>query len=98
VDELLQSHLSELTNEDLLEMENDRENDKEGKLSFEPIKHLSTAQLTEFFQHIDNAIKIIEENDPNTYTNAKVSREIQNSLACCKELYKERKNAAVRRV
>jgi hypothetical protein len=49
VDELLKSHLSELTNEDLLEMENDRENDKEGELSVEPIKHLSTAQLTEFF-------------------------------------------------
>ena len=47
VDELLQSHLSEITNEDLLEMENDRENDKEGELSVEPIKHLSTAQLTE---------------------------------------------------
>ena len=94
VDELLQSHLSEITNEDLLEMENDRENDKEGELSVEPIKHLSTAQLTEFFQHTDNAIKIIEENDPNTDRSAKVSREIQNSLACYKELYRERKNAA----
>jgi hypothetical protein len=54
VDELLQSHLSELTIEDLLEMENGRENDKEGELNVEPIKHLSTAQLMEFFQHIDN--------------------------------------------
>ena len=76
VDELLQSHLSEITNEDLLEMENDRENDKEGEFSVEPIKHLSTAKLTEFFQHIDNAIKIIEENDPNTDRSAKVSRVI----------------------
>jgi hypothetical protein len=89
VDELLQSHLSELTNEDLLEMENDRENDKEGELNVEPIKHHSTAQLMEFFQHIDNAIKIIEENDPNTDRSAKVSREIQNCLACYKELYRE---------
>jgi hypothetical protein len=53
VDELLQSHLSELTNEDLLEMENDRENDKEGELIVEPVKHRQKCQSfqgdSEFF-------------------------------------------------
>jgi hypothetical protein len=55
-------------------MKNDRENDEEGELSAETIKHLSTAQLTEFFLYIDNAIKIIEENDPNTDRSAEVCR------------------------
>jgi hypothetical protein len=34
------------------------------------------------------------EYDPNGARSAKVVREIQNSLACYKELYRERKNAA----
>jgi hypothetical protein len=50
--------------------------------------------LTGFFKHTDIAIRIIEENDPNETISTKVAREIQNPLACYKEIYREKKNAA----
>jgi hypothetical protein len=70
-------------------------NDESQKPLFpEPIKQLSIKQMTKFFKHTDSAIRIIEENDPNETRSVKVAREIQNSLAYYKELYRERKNAA----
>jgi hypothetical protein len=60
----------------------------------EPIKQFSTKRMTEFFKHPDSAMRIIEENDPNATRSGKVAREIQNSSACYKELYRETKNAA----
>lgn len=71
------------------------DNDKLEELDVESIKYISTTQLIEFFQHIGSAIKIIEKTVPNTDRSAKVSREIQNSLACYKELYREKKKAAL---
>jgi hypothetical protein len=60
----------------------------------EPVKLLSTKQTAEFIKHIDTAISIIDENDPNKERSAEVARDIQSSLACYKELKRERKNAA----
>jgi hypothetical protein len=48
VDELLESQSSELANEDLLEMENNMNDEKSGALFAEPIKQLSTKQMTAF--------------------------------------------------
>jgi hypothetical protein len=42
----------------------------------EPIKQLSTKKITEYFKHIDSAIRIIEGNYPNENRSAKVAREI----------------------
>jgi hypothetical protein len=50
--------------------------------------------MTAIFKHIDSVIRIIEENDTNETRGAEVAREIQNSLACYRELYRERKIAA----
>jgi hypothetical protein len=52
------------------------------------------SKLLNFFKHIDTAISIIDENDPNRESSAKVARDIQSSFACYEELYRERKNAA----
>jgi hypothetical protein len=48
VDELLESHSSELANEDL-EMENNMKDESQEPFFAEPIKQLSTKQMTEFF-------------------------------------------------
>jgi signal recognition particle subunit SEC65 len=60
----------------------------------EPIKQHSTKQITELFKQIDSAIRITEENYSDETRSTRVAREIQNSLACYKELYRERKNTA----
>jgi hypothetical protein len=54
VHELLESHSSELANEDL-EIENNM-NDGQEPFFDEPIKQLSTKQITEFFKRTDSAI------------------------------------------
>jgi hypothetical protein len=94
VDELLRSHTEELTNEDLLELEKDLNEKGDESSVVEPVKLLLTKQIAEFFKHIDTAISIIDENDPNRERSAKVARDIQSALACYKEFYGERKNAA----
>jgi hypothetical protein len=60
VDELLESYLSELANEDLLEMENNMNDESQEPFFAEPIKQLSTKQMTGFFKHIDSVIRVIE--------------------------------------
>jgi hypothetical protein len=93
VDEFLQSHTEELTND--LELKKDLNEKSDESSVVEPVKLLSTKQIAEFFKHIDTAIIIIDENDPNNRERSvKVARDIQSFLACFKELYKERKNAA----
>jgi hypothetical protein len=58
VDELLESHSSELANEDLLEMENNMNDESQEPFISEPIKQLSTKQMTEFFKgHQNNGRK-----------------------------------------
>jgi hypothetical protein len=74
----------EFANGDLLEMENNMNDESQEPFFAEPIKQLSTKQMTAFFKHTDSAIRIIEENDPNETRSAKVAREIQNSFACYK--------------
>jgi hypothetical protein len=94
VDELLRSHTEELTNEDLLELEKDLNEKVMNPLLLNLLNSFRQSKLLNFFKHIDTAISIIDENDPNRERSAKVARDIQSTLACYKELYRERKNAA----
>jgi hypothetical protein len=94
VDEFLRSHTEELTSEDLLELENYLNEKGDESSVVEPVKLLSTKQIAEFFKHTGTAISNIDENDPNRERSSKVARDIQSSLACYKELHRERKNAA----
>jgi hypothetical protein len=49
VDELIESHSSELANEDLLEMENNMNDESQEPFFVQPIKQLSAKQMTAFF-------------------------------------------------
>jgi hypothetical protein len=69
-------------------------NEKGDEFSVVKPVQLLSKQIAEFFKHTDTAISIIDENDPNRERGAKVARDIQSALACYKEFYRERKNAA----
>jgi hypothetical protein len=94
VKELLQSHMEELSSEDLLELENELSNEDDESSDVVPVKHLTTKQLVEFFKHIDIAIGIMDDNDANRERSAKVARGIESALDCYKEPYRERLKAA----
>jgi hypothetical protein len=57
-------------------------------------KHLTTKQLVAFFKHTDIATGIIDDNDANRERSVKVARGIESALACYKELFWERHEAA----
>jgi hypothetical protein len=94
VKELLQSHVEELSNEDLLALEKELSDEDDESSDVVPVKHLTTKQLVEFFKHTDNDIGITDDNDANRVRSAKVARGIESALACYKELYTERQKAA----
>jgi DNA-directed RNA polymerase specialized sigma24 family protein len=49
LDELLESHSSELANEDLLQMKNNLNDESQEPIFATAIKQLSTKEMTEFF-------------------------------------------------
>nr|CAD7262920.1 unnamed protein product [Timema shepardi] len=54
----------------------------------------SVHKLSSLIKAFESTVRIIKENEPNSDRSAKVARELQRSLACHKELYRERNNVA----
>jgi hypothetical protein len=94
VGELFQSDKEEVSNENFLELEKELNDEDDESYDVEPLKHLSTKQLTECFKHINIAISIIDDNDANRERSAKVTRAIESAVVCYKEFYSERQKAA----
>lgn len=96
VDELLASHSEELTNEDLIELEQQKVAEEEEAPTVEeapPGKVLTTKVLAEAFQHLEAAMSLFEENDPNVERSALVNRGISNMYSCYREIYKEKRTS-----
>ncbi|XP_030435481.1 tigger transposable element-derived protein 1-like [Gopherus evgoodei] len=98
VDELLASHSEELTNEDLIEWEQQKLAEEEDARTVEetpPRKVLTMEVLAEAFQHLEAATSLFEEYDPNIERSASVNRDIYNTYSCYREIYKEKKRTSV---
>ncbi|CAM2116519.1 unnamed protein product [Caretta caretta] len=97
VDELLASHCEELTNEDLIELEKQKMTEEEDARTAETpaCKVLTTKVLAEAFQHLEIAMSLFEEHDPNTERSAPVNRGISNMHSCYREIYKEKRKTSV---
>ncbi|KAK3881758.1 hypothetical protein Pcinc_013840 [Petrolisthes cinctipes] len=98
IDELLQSHQNELSNEDLLDIESERVEQLEeaeaaaaSAVPYEqPLRTLTATNLSECLELMRQAMMIIEENDPNIERSSKVSREVMNKVACYQLMLKEK--------
>ncbi|XP_072263547.1 tigger transposable element-derived protein 1-like [Pyxicephalus adspersus] len=89
--ELLDSHDKELTNEDLMEIEQQiiafsEENQDPGT----PTKKFSTKELADAFRLIDAGMAKFEEQDPDTERFTKVYQTVTEGLACYKAIYDEK--------
>jgi hypothetical protein len=95
--ELLQSHTEEMSNESLMELEDQRNKDNvsEEEQEDEPPKQFKTKQLVECFNMIDKRLADLEAQDPNTEQFAKVFRAVHDAIACYKLIYDEKKKAIV---
>lgn len=97
IDELLQSHQEELSNDDLLEIERERVQRMEeaeaaaaAAASQEPLRALTVTNLSQCMDLLRQAMKIIEENDPNVERSGAVTRDVLNRMSCYEVMLKEK--------
>eukprot|EP00106_Octopus_bimaculoides_P013734 XP_014781176.1 PREDICTED: tigger transposable element-derived protein 1-like [Octopus bimaculoides] len=95
IDELLQSHSDELTNEELVAMQEEATAEKEKDTVDEtPVSTFKLKGLEEAFQHLDKALEIFQVQDPNFERSARVSTTITNASLCYRKIYREQKYAS----
>ncbi|XP_043557071.1 tigger transposable element-derived protein 1-like [Chiloscyllium plagiosum] len=95
--DLLESHAEELTNEELMELEQQMiAFEEEGRVleTPEPNRFL-TKELAEAFHLIETGMAKLEEQDPNIERFTKIYRTFTNGLSCCKAIYNEKKKSSV---
>lgn len=99
VRELLESHDQPLTDEDLLQIDEQRRlfNEEESRTedTAQP-RELTTKELEEGIAKVEDAIAFWERVDPNFERSSKVNRGLENQIACYKELLRERKKTSRR--
>jgi hypothetical protein len=95
--ELLQSHTEEMSNETLMEIEDQRNKDdiSEEEQEAEPPKRFKTKQLAECFNMLDKGLTGLEAQDLNTEQFVKEFRAVHDAIACYKLIYDEKKKATV---
>jgi len=96
VEDFLLSHNVELSNEDLLALEEERirEESESSPEEVLPVKTLTMKVIAKGFNLVDEAMAIFHEHDLNCMRSSKVWREMDNVLKCYKEVYKQKMKAA----
>nr|XP_006138987.1 tigger transposable element-derived protein 1-like [Pelodiscus sinensis] len=94
VEELLDSHAEDLSNDDLVHLEAQKVAEEEAAALWAdtpPSKRFTVKKMSEAFQMIEGAMALFEEQDPNSFRFASVSRAVRNALTCYREIYLEKK-------
>ncbi|MEE6509715.1 hypothetical protein FKM82_027427 [Ascaphus truei] len=100
IEELLASHSNKLSNEDLMQLEEQKIAEEEAHQSADvaqpqPRKSLSSKMLAAAFKHIDSTLAIFEDNDPNIERSSTVSRGVSNQISCYREIYTQKRKGSV---
>ena len=93
--EILAVHHEELTNEDLMELEGKRKDEKsqeEEEVTEEP-KRFMMQEMARGFSLFEEALLVFEAQDLNTERYTKVAAAIQNAIQCYCVIYDENKRA-----
>ncbi|KAF7235282.1 Tigger transposable element-derived protein 1 [Varanus komodoensis] len=94
--ELLKSHSEELSDEDLMEIEEQlKAHEEEQDIESPEPKRFVTKELAEGFRLAEAAMAKFEEQDPNTERFTKVYRAVTEALSCYKAIYDKKKKMAV---
>lgn len=99
VDEFIESHGAELSNEDLMELEAAKvkeQTEAEDEVEVvEAPRHFNTKEMALAFREIDSALARFEKMDPNSSRFLKVNSGIDKTLACYRQIYEEKKKATI---
>ena len=92
VNELLESHEEELSNEDLMLLEQDRaaEGDENEEEETAPQLELTCEILAEAFADFDRGVSRLANNDPHRDRSLRLENDIQKALTAYKQLYEEK--------
>jgi hypothetical protein len=95
----LQSHSQDLSNEDLIETEEqgiveEDEDEQEVAIETAPAPTFTIQRLAEAFRHIKSAMEIFETDDPNSERSSKVLEAMKNAYACYRKIYHEKKKVS----
>ncbi|XP_057569614.1 tigger transposable element-derived protein 1-like [Hippopotamus amphibius kiboko] len=93
VHQLLQSHEEGLSNEELMQLEQEQAGEEEGEEGEEAapaLRQLTTRELSAAFSHFEAGLQVLTSNSPDGAWNLKVSRAISDAISCYRELYSEK--------
>ncbi|XP_043291812.1 tigger transposable element-derived protein 1-like isoform X1 [Cervus canadensis] len=93
--ELLAVQHEELTNEDLMELEAQRKDEErqEEEERSEELKRFTMQDMARGFSLFEEALFILEAQDPNVERYTKVEAAVQNAIQCYRVIYDEKKRA-----
>ncbi|XP_004377875.1 tigger transposable element-derived protein 1 [Trichechus manatus latirostris] len=92
VGQLLQSHEEDLSNEELMQLEQEWAAGEEESEDAPPaLRQLTTEALSVAFSHFEAGLQILTSNSPDDEWKSKVSRAINDAVNCYRELYNEKK-------
>lgn len=95
IEDLIASHEEKLTTEELRTQEKQRaEEEREDNTDTEhPTKTFGLKSLGDALKHIEEAMAIFEQDDPDRQRSSMVNYAIDNAIHCYRELYREKKKS-----
>lgn len=93
IHELVGTEAEDHSNEEPIELEEERSKEAEAEEEVIPVapKTFTTEKLAEAFTTISSGVRMLEEMDVNYERFAKTNRQLQDALACYREIYNEKK-------
>ncbi|KAK4312082.1 hypothetical protein Pmani_016438 [Petrolisthes manimaculis] len=95
IQQLFDSHAEPLSNEDLMEIEQERAlADQEDNDDDEPRRELGIKELREAFQHIEKGMELFREYDLNPARSGAATQAVEQALKAYKEIYERKRRQA----
>lgn len=97
IHELVGIETEEISDEELIELEEERSEEAEAEKGVIPEapKEFTTKKLAEAFATINSGLRMLEEMDVSYERFARADRQIQDALACYREIYNEKKRQSI---
>ncbi|KYO33866.1 CENPB DNA-binding domain-containing protein 1-like [Alligator mississippiensis] len=97
IQELIDSNREKLSNEDLIQIEQQRshEEEEDAEEDVQPARALMSKGMAEAFKHLEAFLSYFDENDPDMQCRSVVSRAVNNEANCYRLLYDEKKQPKV---
>ncbi|XP_029781484.1 CENPB DNA-binding domain-containing protein 1 [Suricata suricatta] len=91
VDHLLRSHEEDLSNEELMQLEQQPAGEEDNDDAPAALRQLTTEKLSAALSHFEAGLQVLTSNSPNDAWKLKVSKAINDAINCYRELYNEKK-------